>query len=1481
MKKYLSLFLVLVMLVTSMPVYAFADGGDAAGEEIVSVAETTEESAEDKPAEDTKEEKAEKKEEPKAEPAKEEKAEEKPEPVKEEPKEEPKEESAPAKEETPAEVKTEEEPAPAKEEAPAEEKVEEEPAPVKEEAPAEEKTEEESAPVKEETVTEEETEAPAEDEVVTEEETEEPAEDEAVTEEETEAPAEDEVVTEEETEAPAEEEVLFEGMPIDEDGDGVADGFDVDGDGVIDMLMDGTEVLAKGEEDALLSKGSYPYVAELRLAEQTDRAATLKWDDLKDEDGYLIEYIESDRVSGSTWNPSYIKGMPVDADETSATIEDLAIGKSYRFRIRAWYDDGSEKGQYSEPTVMGDDLYFRPYPPKNLVTKTYSGTAIDLYWEAPDPGEDLVTGYYIVRSNDIDDNTLTKRLTVKECTKEEDGKTVLTWRDKNAQIGVTYTYEVYSSTKIKTDTYVESEKATKRQHTAQLQPPTGLTVHPHTTNSIKLTWDEVDGASYYKVYRKLAEDTNFGEAIGTAKKAEYPSYIDDHDVDPGIEYMYAVTAVASVTITGDSVDEETGETIPGVTADYESAKCEGVTGRTYPPVPSGVKVLDVGDSFIEIGWDKVAGATGYLLYASDDGETYEQIKEISSPDSLSYLDDKLDVGATRFYMLQSYVRFVTPMGSMQVVSCNEKGEQVFSKPISATTLPLAPEEVVLTNPASYNQIQVTWTESVGARGYYVLRSASSKTTPSEIVATIDNPAPTTEIDGVPALSWIDNTGLTCGTTYYYRVQPYVRSTVGGKLLVGGASATVSLKAMPAVPTNLVGELVEGTNTVQLSWDRVEGATGYCVYAAQDGGSMKQVATVKGVMDEVITYTVTGLTLYSEYEFAVAAYRESGDKKYTGERCEPTEPILIDFYAPGVNEDGTLNFIAEPQSKSKVTLSWKKAEGATGYELIVKEKNSGETIYSKKLTTTTTTLSGFDCTVDYVAELRLYRKVDGVYQYSDPTVLEFNTSPAKPSKLTVKVNPDGSGVNLTWTAVSEADGYMVKRSTDKAGNENLETIMKPQTAELGVKFTDVDVEPGMRYYYHVYSYVDTSCSSHNAMHISAPVTATALHLPGKVLELKVIGQGATAALLTWEPVEAADGYAVYQMKGDGSYKQIYEGSVDENGDGLCEYLAEELKGGSKYTFKVRAYTEAYDGSTAYGAYSSTVSIKPAPWPPESVKAVGSQAKRVYLSWPASEGATSYKVYYELADGQKKYISTVKSKAEYGEEVTATVKGLKYDTEYTFYVQAGASSAYGEYSEPSNAIKTKLGYVQDFAYKSSSSTQLKLSWTALPDVSGYEIERKGADESTWALIKSPGKDAKSYTVSGMTLGEKEDFRIRGYVTVDGARQYRDGNDGWVEIDRAYTLPSKPGNFRGAASGSDWLKFKWNAVANADGYVIYWENKNDESDCGSYDLKGGDEIEYTITGLESFTTYKVYVRAYVFDSSEENLGTKTGTISRKTAK
>jgi hypothetical protein len=93
----------------------------------------------------------------------------------------------------------------------------------------------------------------------------------------------------------------------------------------------------------------------------------------------------------------------------------------------------------------------------------------------------------------------------------------------------------------------------------------------------------------------------------------------------------------------------------------------------------------------------------------------------------------------------------------------------------------------------------------------------------------------------------------------------------------------------------------------------------------------------------------------------------------------------------------------------------------------------------------------------------------------------------------------------------------------------------------------------------------------------------------------------------------------------------------------------------------------------------------------------------------------------------------------------------------------------------------------------------------------------------------------------------------------------------------------SFSTAGWGQDYITVKWKAITNADGYNIYWENKNDPTDSGVVNVDAGSgTMSEKITGLSSNTYYKIYVRAYVKDAYGNQIeGAKTSTLSRKTSK
>lgn len=87
------------------------------------------------------------------------------------------------------------------------------------------------------------------------------------------------------------------------------------------------------------------------------------------------------------------------------------------------------------------------------------------------------------------------------------------------------------------------EEPSRDAATITLETPTGLTMTDETSYSFTLSWNKVEGASYYRIYR-LDEDDDSGE---------WSSYMSTNEDETSISissalgaYLYAVTAVGEV-----------------------------------------------------------------------------------------------------------------------------------------------------------------------------------------------------------------------------------------------------------------------------------------------------------------------------------------------------------------------------------------------------------------------------------------------------------------------------------------------------------------------------------------------------------------------------------------------------------------------------------------------------------------------------------------------------------------------------------------------------------------------------------------------------------------------------------------------------------------------------------------------------------------------------------------------------------------------
>lgn len=163
--------------------------------------------------------------------------------------------------------------------------------------------------------------------------------------------------------------------------------------------------------------------------------------------------------------------------------------------------------------------------------------------------------------------------------------------------------------------------------------------------------------------------------------------------------------------------------------------------------------------------------------------------------------------------------------------------------------------------AAYNKIKVTWTGVTGAQKYQVFRCNSKGTALKSWTLSST------------ARSFTD-TGLTTGTTYYYKVRAY--KTVSKVNYYGSYSALKSAKPLLSKPgTPTVSRY--SSKYVKVKWKGISGESGYQVYrATSKTGKYTKVASVK-MTGYSYPYAKIKATKGKTYYYKVRAYKNVGSK----------------------------------------------------------------------------------------------------------------------------------------------------------------------------------------------------------------------------------------------------------------------------------------------------------------------------------------------------------------------------------------------------------------------------------------------------------------------------------------------------------------------------------------------------------------------------------------------------------------------------
>ena len=579
-------------------------------------------------------------------------------------------------------------------------------------------------------------------------------------------------------------------------------------------------------------------------------------------------------------------------------------------------------------------------------------------------------------------------------------------------------------------------------------------------SKVQLSWTGVvTGAEGYVIYRRT-EGGSYAE-IGRTSGNTYSDTI-----SAGIKYYYAVAVysgsrtegkcpevgvmylatpsglsvsntIASLTLKWNAVKGATGYEIYRAGTDGKYSKITTVTSTSY--VDTSVKnntqysyrikayntactsafstaaslkktqisvsnlKADANGSKVQLSWTGgVTGAEGYVIYRRTEGGSYAEIGRTSG----KTYSDTISAGIKYYYTVAVY------SGSRTEDKCPEVGVMYLAEP-------------AVTGASNITSgVQVKWSKVTGATGYIVYHKGAGK-----------GWARIADIKDGSTVNYTDTTAAS-GTTYTYTVRAYNKDTM---------SDWNSTKSLMRISDTTLTGASNITSGVQVKWSKVTGATGYIVYRKGAGKGWGRIADIKS--GSTVSYTDTTAASGTTYTYTVRAYNGSTMGDWHSAKS------LMRLSDTTVSGASNITY--------GVQVKWSRVTGATGY--IVYRKGAGKgwgriaDIKSGSTVSYTDTTAASGTTYTYTVRayngstMGDWHSTRSVKRLSDP-------------KLTSAYKVSG-GINVRWTGVTGATGYIVYRKSGSGSWGRIADIKSGST----VSYTDRTAKAGTTYTYTVRAY----------------------------------------------------------------------------------------------------------------------------------------------------------------------------------------------------------------------------------------------------------------------------------------------------------------------------------------------------------------------------------------------------------------------------
>lgn len=657
-----------------------------------------------------------------------------------------------------------------------------------------------------------------------------------------------------------------------------------------------------------------------------------------------------------------------------------------------------------------------------------------------------------------------------------------------------------------------------------------------------------------------------------------------------------------------------------------------------------------------IKWKTVSGASKYAVYRAT-AEDSAYEQVYTAVSARSYTDETAEAGIHYYYKVKA-------MHKKAVADSAESG-------VLDRLCALARPIVEASNSAT-GEPQIIWESVEGAAGYEVYRS-SDKSGDYALTATVVDDTVYTD----------ENTEF--ADSYYYKVKAVHENPDANSV---DSALVNSVHTLAKAAVSISGDADTGKTVVQ--WESVEGAGKYRVYRStseKSGYSVVYTGTAAG------SYTDKKATTGTRYYYKVKATFEeySSESEVVSRVCALAKPIAS---------------IAVDSETGKPVIKWKTVTGASGYTVYRAAAEDGE---YEQVCTETTAKSYTDDTAE--AGITYFYKVQAIHKkdYADSEYSEAVSclcTLAEPA-LTTGKTAEGKPV-VSWEIQERASAYEVYRADTKSGSyELVATVMGEDS------YTDETVEIGKTWYYKVKA-VHENPAANSAQ--SAAVSCVC-GLPSPEVGIG-INPDTGKPVVQWGPVEGAANYRVYRSTSENEgYKLVYTATA------AGSYTDKNAKAGTVYYYKVKAMHKA---SSASSEYSETVNCLCALAKPDASISANTGTGKPVVKWKTVTGASEYYVYRSIdEDCEYELVYTAVTARSY------TDQKAEAGVSYCYMVQAAHKNpeANSECTEILEQICILEKPVVSITRKAGDPS---LSWSEISGAEHYEVWRATSKTGTYTKV-----------------------------------------------------------------------------------------------------------------------------------------------------